>query len=122
MAEVDTSAGKLNPVGQSVDSLAITSSTTGTVSPAIKGELISIRVDAPNLSTDSDFILSIEDGDSKEIFTKGSISDNATTVVYFKKETGYLDRIPLVGTESIKVTYTTSQTSAWKIVTRFKDR
>ncbi len=122
MAEVNVSAGKLNPVGQSVDSLAITTSTSGTVSPAIKGELISIRVDAPNLTTDSDFILSIEDDDSKEIFTKGSISDNATTVIYLKAESNYLDRIPLIGTETIKITHTTSQTSAWKIVCRFKDR
>ena len=122
MAEVDKGADLISPVGQTVQSLTITSSTTGSVSPKINGELISIRVDAPNLTTDTTYDLAVVDGDSKTIFTITGIADNSTVVKYPKATTGYLDRIPLIGTETISVTHTTSQTSTWKIVCRFKDR
>lgn len=121
MAEANVKTTSWSPGGQKVQSLSITTATNGSVSPGIRGELISIRVDAPDLTTDTTYVLSVLDADSKVIFTKTGIADNGTVVTYPKSVANYLDRIPMMGNETIKVAHTTSQTSTWKIVCRFRD-
>ena len=118
MAESDVSTGVDSSVGQAVASLTITSSTTGTVTVPIHGLVKAVLIVAPNLTTDVTFDFQILDSDGDEWYAKDGILDNGDREFYPAEENNYTD-IPCVGLTGLKISYTTSQTSTWKIKVRY---
>jgi hypothetical protein len=98
-----------NIVSRQKLTLTGTATSVSTAIP-INGFLMEYIIVAPNLTTDADYDFTIDNEDGKNLYTNGTISDNATTTLLMSDKP-----VPMSGTMTFKCAFTTSQTVTFTI-------
>ena len=83
------------------------------------GELVAFIYEAPNLTTDTTFDLTILDRDDVVIFTDTGLADNKATIPEIVA-IAVADRKFLFGAHKIKIEFTTAQVATFKVTLLLK--
>ena len=106
---------KRTSVAQRKLTIVATAATSGDVTLPINGELLNYVIVAPNLATDADYDLTVTNEDSETIYENTTISDNSSTLVLLSAAP-----IPMSGTLTFTISFTTSQTAEFVIYLYYK--
>lgn len=91
----------------------------GTEKFVANGKLVQLKTVAPNLTTDTDFTVTIKDTDGVAIFTSASIADNSTVITRVADDSAAYLCSGDNHTYQITLTFATSQTvpaNAFKVL------
>ena len=112
-----STANNKSPIarGNAVNLTTIISENTKTVEFHANGELLGFIYTCPNLTTDTDFVLTIYDFDDTVLYTSAALADNKVTPPIFVA-IAVATPVYLFGQHKMKVAFTTAQVATIKIV------
>lgn len=93
----------------------IVSETSKAITIPINGELLNYVIDAPALSTDTDFDLTVTNEDSETVYENTSIADVVSTLVLLSATP-----IPMAGNLTFTVSFTTAQVATFDLYLYYK--